>query len=80
MNFATVLIILVLAALVGLAVRYLKKHGMCAACENRAACRAARKAGGVGSNDNGQFSSCCGGKCSSCRYYESEQAAAKNKA
>ena len=69
MNFATVLIVLVLAACLVLAVRYLAKNGMCAACEDRGACRAAQSA-----SDSRQTG--CGGKCSSCRYHELEKAAA----
>lgn len=68
MNFATILIVLILAALVGLAVRYLVKNGPCAACENRAACRAAKKA-------EGKPSAGCEGNCSACRFYETEKKA-----
>lgn len=70
MNLPTILIGLIVAALLGLAIRYLVKNGMCAACEDRAACQAAKKAGSPDSTSG------CGGKCSSCRYYEAELKAA----
>lgn len=73
MNFATVCIVLILAVLLGLAVRYLVKNGMCAACEDRDACKSAHKADGAG------LPAGCGGKCSSCRYYELEKQAAAAK-
>lgn len=80
MNFATILIILAVAVLFVLAVRYLLKYGMCGACENRAVCRNARKVKGAGDSGCTNFSPCCSGKCSSCRYFELEKAAAeKNK-
>jgi hypothetical protein len=76
MNLPTVLIGLVVAALLGLAIRYLAKNGMCAACEDKKACQAAKKAGGS------SVASGCGGKCSSCQYYEAElkASAAKHQA
>lgn len=67
MNLATILILLPLAAFVGLAIRYLTKNGMCAACENKGACRAAKKP------DRSGLPSGCGGQCASCRYFEAEQ-------
>jgi hypothetical protein len=66
MNLPTILIGLVVAGLLVLAIRYLLKNGLCAACEDKAACQAAKKAGGPG------LSSGCGGKCASCKYYEAE--------
>ena len=66
MNLSTILIALSIAALLVFAIRYLVKNGMCAACEDRAACEAAKKAGVSDS------SSCCSGKCSACKYYEYE--------
>jgi hypothetical protein len=66
MNLPTILIALAVAALLGMAVRYLVKNGMCAACEDKSACQAAKKAGGP------DLSSGCGGGCASCKYYEYE--------
>lgn len=73
MNLPTILIGLVLAALLGLAVRYLIKNGACAACEDKAACQAARKEASSGGLSG------CGGKCSSCRYHEAELKAGAGK-
>ena len=73
MNGATIFLGLIIAALFVLAVRYLVKNGMCAACEDKAACQAAKKAGAP------DLSSACGGKCASCRYYEQELKAASAK-
>ncbi len=73
MNLPTILIGLAVATLLGLAIRYLVKNGMCAACEDKTACQAAKKAGGP------DLSSACGGKCSACRYYEAELKAAATK-
>lgn len=72
MNWPTILIGLAIAALLVLAIRYLAKHGLCAACEDKAACQAAKKAGA-------DFSAGCGGKCAACRYYEYEQKALQAK-
>ena len=74
MNFPTILIALAVAALFGLAVRYLAKNGTCAACEDRDACRAAKE---DGSPD--RLSPGCGTKCSSCQYYEYERKASAKK-
>lgn len=68
MNIPTILLSAAVAAMLVFAIRYLVKNGMCAACEDREACQGSKKAGG---NSAG-----CGGKCSSCRYYEAEQKAA----
>lgn len=83
MNLSTILIGTVIAALLALAVRYLVKNGMCAACEDRAACQAAKKAataGGTAPENGGADSAGCGGKCSACRYYEMELRAAGKRA
>lgn len=44
MNLPTIFIGLMIAALFVLAIRYLVRNGMCAACEDKKACRAAKKA------------------------------------
>jgi hypothetical protein len=66
MNIPTILIGLVVAGLLALAIRYLVKNGMCAACEDKEACQAAKKAAGY------SVPSGCSEKCSSCKYYEAE--------
>ncbi|MCI1956600.1 MAG: hypothetical protein LKJ21_09545 [Oscillospiraceae bacterium] len=69
MNLASILVTVVVAALLGLAIRYLAKHGMCAACEDRDACRNALKASRRGEHP----ASLCGGNCRGCPYYLEEQ-------
>lgn len=66
MNLPTILIGLVVLALLGLAIRYLVKNGMCAACEDKAACQAAKKAGEVSLPPG------CGGSCAACQHREAE--------
>jgi hypothetical protein len=73
MNIPTIVIGFIIAALLFFAIRYLVKNGMCAACEDKSACEAAKKAGLPGP------ASSCGGKCSSCQYYEQELKAAAAK-
>lgn len=73
MNIATFLIALIIATLFVLAIRYLAKNGMCAACEDKKACHSAKEAGDPG------LSSACGGKCSSCRYEAQELKAAADR-
>jgi hypothetical protein len=73
MNLPTISIGLVIAALLALAIRYVVKHGVCAACEDREACQAANAGGGSG------FPPGCGGECASCRYYEHELNASTTK-
>ena len=70
MNLASILVAAAIAGLLFLAVRYLAKHGMCAACEDREACRRALKPSG-GKGEPPAFS--CGMSCHSCPYYEQEQ-------
>jgi microcystin degradation protein MlrC len=70
MNLPTILIGLVVAALLGLAIRYLVKNGMCATCEDRAACQAASKGSGA------SLSVDCGGQCSGCQFHDAELRAA----
>ncbi len=70
MNVPTIVIGLIIATLLFFAIRYLVKNGMCAACEDKEACRDAKKAGVPG------HSSSCGGKCASCQYYEYEMKSA----
>lgn len=70
MNLATILVAAAIAALLVLAVRYVAKHGMCAACEDREACKGAFKPDSKG--EPPAFS--CGGTgCHSCPYYAEEQ-------
>lgn len=71
MNVPTVLIGLVVIALFALAIRFISKNGACAACEAQGACHSAGKEADTSSN--------CGGKCSSCQYYEYELKAAAKK-
>lgn len=57
MNFATILVTAAIAALLVLAVRYLVKNGVCAACVDAKSCRSAASAGpGTG----------CGHGCAGC--------------
>lgn len=72
MNLPTIVIALVVAALLGLAIRYIVKHGACSVCESGGACSAAKTS---------DASAGCGGKCAACQYYAYEQqlaAAAKS--
>lgn len=69
----TILIGLAVAGLLFLAIRYVVKNGACAACESKEACHAAKN-GADFNNPSG-----CSGKCSSCRYYESEMKALAEK-
>lgn len=62
MNLPTILVGLVVAALLGLAIRYLVRNGACAACEDKGACQAARKAGDA-SFSSACSSSSCNAKC-----------------
>lgn len=73
MNAATIIICAVLAALFALAIRYVIKNGTCVGCSEKGACHAGQNAGGTG------LPSECGGKCSSCQYYEAELKAAAAK-
>ena len=66
MNLPTILISLVIATLFVLAIRYLRRNGMCAACEDKGACQAAKKANGA-ANSSG-----CSGKCASCQHHDYE--------
>lgn len=76
MNFATAALVLILAALFALAIRYQVKNGPCATCEMKSSCkkkadtRPAAK-GGAGMSAGG----CGAGGCASCRYYAMEQQA-----
>lgn len=63
---ATIIVILLVGLLLVLAVRYLLRHGMCAACENSGACKGASGSG-------------CDGNCSACRCYASELEARKSR-
>ena len=75
MNLPTVIIALAVAALLGLAIRYLVKNGACAACGLNESCSKSHKGHSTASAE-------CGGKCSACQYYTYEQqlaAAAKAK-
>ncbi len=63
MSISTI-IVLIIAALLVAAVHYLVKHGMCAACEDRKACQAAKEA-----SDPDSAPSCCE-KCSACQYHD----------
>mgnify|MGYP000960409335 CR=1 FL=1 len=73
MNLPTLIIALIVAALLGLAIRYLVRHGACAACEMGGTCSAKKTK---------ETPAGCGGKCAGCQYYAYEQrlaAAAKAK-
>lgn len=70
MNLPTILIGLAVAGLLGLAIRYLAKNGACAACEDKTACEAARKAG---SSELPGACGSCSGKCPVHGLYEYEQ-------
>lgn len=67
MNPASALVAAAIGVLLVLAVRYIAKHGMCAACEDREACQKAFGAAG----EPPAFS--CGASCRSCPYYPEEQ-------
>lgn len=66
MNLPTVIITLAVAALLGLAIRYMVKNGACAACGMSESCTSHKKGGAAASAG-------CGGKCSACQYYAYEQ-------
>lgn len=70
MNLASALVAVAIAALLFLAVRYVAKHGMCAACEDREACQ--RALNKPGSKEESPVSS-CGMSCHSCPYYAEEE-------
>ncbi len=61
MNFATIVVLLILLVLVGLAVRYCMKHGSCDACS--------------GSCGSGHGHHCAPKGCASCAHLEEEKAA-----
>ncbi|KLU63599.1 hypothetical protein CEB3_c00280 [Peptococcaceae bacterium CEB3] len=60
MNLPTILIGFVVAALLGLAIRYILKNGACAACEAKGACHSAK----TGSD----ISTGCGDNCAGCHH------------
>lgn len=69
MNAVTVLVVLLLAALFVLAVRFQVKGGSCASCELKSVCKKAATEPGAPR---------CGGDCASCRYHAAEQRAQKD--
>ncbi len=75
MNLASILVAAAIAGLLFLAVRYVAKHGLCAACEDREACKRSVPSGSGGKPPAGREppASFCGGSCHSCPYYAQER-------
>lgn len=67
MNIATILLSLVLIALLGLAARFILRHGVCAVCEQKENCDKTEK--------RKNFPCGPSASCPSCRYYKYEKAA-----